>query len=121
MREGRWTRAEIVGNGSESHLLRGKPKQMTKTYYQILKNRKVSISLVVIAVAALAVLLGFARSSKPAQAAPQALEVGVVQVEQKNVPIYSEWIGTTEGMVNAELKAQVTGYLLRQDSRKARL
>ncbi|HEX7331149.1 MAG TPA: efflux RND transporter periplasmic adaptor subunit, partial [Pyrinomonadaceae bacterium] len=63
----------------------------------------------------LAVLLGFARSSKPAQAAPPVLEVGVVQVEQKNVPIYSEWIGTTEGMVNAELKAQVTGYLLRQD------
>lgn len=82
---------------------------------KILKNRKVSISLLVIAVAAIAVLLGFARSSKPAQAAPPALEVGVVQVEQKNVPIYSEWIGTTEGMVNAELKAQVTGYLLRQD------
>jgi len=88
---------------------------MTKNYYQILKDRKISISLVVIAIAALAVLLGFARSSKPAQAAPPALEVGVVQVEQKNVPIYSEWIGTTEGMVNAELKAQVTGYLLRQN------
>jgi membrane fusion protein (multidrug efflux system) len=82
---------------------------------KILKNRKVSISLLVIAVAAVAVLLGFARSSKPAQAAPPVLAVGVVQVEQKNVPIYSEWIGTTEGMVNAELKAQVTGYLLRQD------
>ena len=82
---------------------------------KILKNRKVSISLLVIAVAAVAVLLGLARSSKPAQAAPPVLAVGVVQVEQKNVPIYSEWIGTTEGMVNAELKAQVTGYLLRQD------
>ena len=92
---------------------------MTKTrltaYYQILKNRKVSISLVAIAIIAVAMLLGFARSSKPAQAAPPVLEVGVVQVEQENVPIYSEWIGTTEGMVNAELKAQVTGYLLRQD------
>jgi RND family efflux transporter MFP subunit len=82
---------------------------------KILKNRKVSIPLAVIAVAALALVLGLARSSKPAQAAPPVLEVGVVQVEQKDVPIYSEWIGTTEGMVNAELKAQVTGYLLRQD------
>jgi membrane fusion protein (multidrug efflux system) len=35
-----------------------------------------------------------------------------VQVEQKDVPIYSEWIGTLDGMVNAEIKAQVTGYLL---------
>jgi len=31
------------------------------------------------------------------------------------VPIYKEWIGTTDGMVNAEIKAQVPGYLLRQD------
>ncbi|HEY6215987.1 MAG TPA: hypothetical protein VIW74_04955, partial [Pyrinomonadaceae bacterium] len=82
---------------------------------QILRNRKISVPLIVLAVAALAVVLGFARSSKPAQAAPPVLEVGVVHVEQKNVPIYSEWIGTTEGMVNAQLKAQVTGYLLRQD------
>jgi len=42
-------------------------------------------------------------------------EVQVVQVEQKDVPIYSEWIGTLEGMVNAEIKAEVTGYLLKQD------
>lgn len=78
------------------------------------KTRIVSVSLIVVAVAAVALLLVFARSGKPAQAAPPPLEVAVVSVEQKNVPIYSEWIGTTEGMVNAELKAQVTGYLLRQ-------
>ena len=84
-------------------------------YYTILRKRKLGIFLTLIAVAALAVLLGFARSSKPAQAAPPALEVEVVKVEQQSVPIYSEWIGTTEGMVNAEIKAQVTGYLLRQD------
>ena len=41
--------------------------------------------------------------------------VEVVQVEQKDVPIYSEWIGTTDGMVNADIKAQVSGYLLKQD------
>jgi len=84
-------------------------------YYTILRKRKLGIFLTLIAVAALAVLLGFARSSKPAQAAPPVLEVEVVKVEQQSVPIYSEWIGTTEGMVNAEIKAQVTGYLLRQD------
>jgi membrane fusion protein (multidrug efflux system) len=31
------------------------------------------------------------------------------------VPIYGEWIGTLEGMVNADIKAQVSGYLLKQD------
>src|SRR5262249_26467413 len=40
------------------------------------------------------------------------LEVEVAQVEQKDVPIYTEWIGTLDGMVNAEIKSQVTGYLL---------
>jgi membrane fusion protein (multidrug efflux system) len=41
-------------------------------------------------------------------------EVEVVQVEQKEVPIYGEWIGTLDGFTDADVKAQVTGYLLRQ-------
>ena len=42
-------------------------------------------------------------------------EVQVVAVEQRDVPVYREWIGTLEGMVNAAIKAEVTGYLLSQD------
>jgi len=42
-------------------------------------------------------------------------DVEVVRVEQKDVPIYGEWIGTLDGLVNADVKAQVTGYLLSQD------
>lgn len=42
-------------------------------------------------------------------------DVEVVQVEQKDVPIYDEWIGTLDGFSNADVRAQVTGYLLRQD------
>jgi membrane fusion protein (multidrug efflux system) len=42
-------------------------------------------------------------------------EVEVVAVEQKDVPIYTEWIGTLDGTVNADIKAQVTGYLLTKD------
>ena len=41
--------------------------------------------------------------------------VEVVQVEQRDVPIPTEWIGTTDGVVNADIKAQVSGYLLKQD------
>jgi RND family efflux transporter MFP subunit len=40
--------------------------------------------------------------------------VEVAQVEQKDVPIYGEWIGTLDGYTNADVRAQVTGYLLRQ-------
>ncbi len=42
------------------------------------------------------------------------LNVEVVQVEQKDVPIYGEWIGTLDGFTNADVRAQVTGYLLKQ-------
>ena len=42
-------------------------------------------------------------------------DVMVAQVEQRDVPIYGEWIGTLDGFVNADVRAQVTGYLVRQD------
>ncbi len=51
-------------------------------------------------------------SSTSAQAKP---EVEVVEAVQKDVPIYSEWIGSADGMVNAIIKAQVSGYLMKQN------
>ena len=79
------------------------------------KHKILTFAAAIAAFFVVAGVLAYARSSKPAEAAPKPLEVEVVAVEQTNVPIYKEWIGTTDGMVNAEIKAQVTGYLLRQD------
>src|ERR1700733_6468433 len=58
----------------------------------------------------------FAASRLKSSGAPQggSPDVEVVQVEQKDVPIFGEWIGTLDGFVNADVRAQVTGYLLRQ-------
>jgi RND family efflux transporter MFP subunit len=42
------------------------------------------------------------------------LDVEVVQVEKKDVPIFGEWIGTLDGFTNADVRAQVTGYIMRQ-------
>jgi RND family efflux transporter MFP subunit len=61
-----------------------------------------------------AVSIGCSTSTQGAKTS-EPLVVEVVQVEQKDVPIYSEWVGTTDGVVNADIKAQVSGYLLRQD------
>jgi membrane fusion protein (multidrug efflux system) len=41
--------------------------------------------------------------------------VEVVPVEQRDVPVYREWIGTLDGMVNAAIRAQVAGYLRSQN------
>jgi membrane fusion protein (multidrug efflux system) len=60
-------------------------------------------------------LLSNGCGEKNAQAGkPAAVDVEVVQVERKDMPIYGEWIGTLDGLVNADVKAQVTGYLLKQ-------
>src|SRR6266478_5729347 len=88
---------------------------MSKGLRNIWSKHKVVISAVIATINVISIVIVAGRSTKPAQAAPRPVEVQVVQVEQKDVPIYSEWIGTTDGMVNADIKAQVTGYLLKQD------
>jgi membrane fusion protein, multidrug efflux system len=45
---------------------------------------------------------------------PPPTEVSVAPVVQKDVPVMSEWIGTLDGSVNADIRPKVEGYLLRQ-------
>src|ERR1700693_257629 len=71
----------------------------------------VAVILGVIVIIVIAVVL----RPKPAASAGPPPEVMVTPVQQKDVAIYSEWIGTLDGLVNADVKAQVTGYLLQQD------
>jgi len=41
--------------------------------------------------------------------------VQVTEVIQKDVPVQQEWVGTLDGMVNAQINAQVAGYLVKQN------
>jgi membrane fusion protein (multidrug efflux system) len=66
--------------------------------------------VVLIAVSAFIFLSGSKSRNSPTP--PSAPEVEVVQAQQDDVPIYGEWIGTLDGMVNAEIKSQVSGYLM---------
>lgn len=69
----------------------------------------------VLGLIALALIVGAIAPSKKAMGAPpSAPDVEVVKVQQEDVPIYGEWIGTLDGLVNADVRAQVTGYLLKQ-------
>ena len=43
------------------------------------------------------------------------LQVRVVTATPRDVPIYQQWIGTLDGYPNAQIRAQVSGYLTRQD------
>jgi RND family efflux transporter MFP subunit len=46
---------------------------------------------------------------------PKPPEVEVTEVVQRDVPVYSEWVATLDGYVNAQIKPQVTGYLIKQN------
>jgi len=52
---------------------------------------------------------------KEQKAGPSVPDVEVFTVAQKNVPIYLEWVGTADGVVNATIRAQVQGYLIKQN------
>ena len=69
----------------------------------------------VLCLVVIGLVIGATRPKHVSGAQPgAAADVEVVQVVQKDVPIYREWIGTLDGFTNADVKAQVTGYLMRQ-------
>ena len=58
------------------------------------------------------VLLGC--QSQKADSPPPPAEVEVASIVQQDVPIYSEWVATLDGYVNAQIQPQVNGYLIKQ-------
>src|SRR5919201_416856 len=82
---------------------------MTRMWQHML----ITCTTICLIISALLVAMGRSTPQKMAQAVDLP-EVEVVQVTQQDVPISSEWIGTLDGLVNATIKAQVTGYLRKQ-------
>jgi RND family efflux transporter MFP subunit len=77
-------------------------------------NKKTKTWAVVVLIPAVLFAAGCIRTSSAAGSPPPP-EVQVAPVEQRDVPVYREWIGTLDGMVNAAIKAEVSGYLLSQN------
>jgi membrane fusion protein, multidrug efflux system len=69
-------------------------------------------------VIAIACALGVAACSKPPPPAPPATDVKVAEVGKQDVPVHSEWVGTTDGYINAQIRAKVQGYLLTKGYRE---
>ncbi len=80
-----------------------------------LKNRK---GLVLIMAAIVIVGAGYLymkyRSGMNKEVAAPVPDVTVTVVEKKDVPLIKEWVGTTQGDVNADIHAKVSGYLLKR-------
>src|SRR5580704_12469473 len=80
-------------------------------------KRRINIgaATVLIVIAAIVFINVIRGKSVAAATPPPPPEVQVATVEQRDVPVQREWIGTLNGLVNAAINAEVTGYLLRQD------
>jgi RND family efflux transporter MFP subunit len=73
-------------------------------------------------VTTLFVLIGCKNESGlKAATAPPPPEVLVAEAAQQDVPIYFEWIGTTEGYVNAQIRPRVQGSLRSRDYKEGSL
>ncbi len=84
-------------------------------------KRFISISVlffILLAVSALA-MIGCGRTQAAAPA--PAPEVRVTSVIQQDVPVYSEWVATLDGYVNAQIRPQVSGYIIKQDYKEGSL
>jgi membrane fusion protein, multidrug efflux system len=88
------------------------------------KNRGVgfchaSVLMVMLFGAALLLLSGCKKGQGRETSSP--LTVEVVDVIKKDVPVYSEWIASTDGSVNATIRAQIQGYLTEQNYKEGDL
>ena len=60
-------------------------------------------------------LIAGCSGSKAAAPAPPPPTVEVATVMQRDTPIYSDWIATLDGYVNAEIQPRVSGYIIKQN------
>jgi len=68
-----------------------------------------------------AVLFAGCQKEEKAAGPPAPPSVEVVELNQKDVPIFSEWVGTMDGSVNATIRPQVQGYLIQQNYKEGDL
>lgn len=69
---------------------------------------------------AFAVVVAGCKREESAKAPPPP-EVLVTEAAVRDVPVHREWIGTLDGSENAEIRARVTGYLLRRNYQEGTL
>jgi RND family efflux transporter MFP subunit len=61
------------------------------------------------------------RGNVHAAGPPPAPEVRVAPVIQQDVPVFSEWVATMDGYVNAQIRPQVSGYIIKQEYKEGSL
>ena len=89
----------------------GRPKLLVSRLHRA--RREVQSGRVA-AVLAIGLCLGSSACQKAQSTTQAPVPVIVDHVIEKDVPIYSTWVGTTVGYINAQIRPQVQGFLLKQ-------
>src|ERR1700675_1265634 len=66
-------------------------------------------------------LSGCGNKNTSAAGPPPPMPVSVVKVEPTDVSLTSEWVGTLDGYVNAQIQPQANGYLIKQNYKEGAL
>lgn len=82
-------------------------------------SRQFRSSSNLMALISILVVSGCDKAAPPPPPPPAIVEV--TEVIQKDVPIHQEWVGTLDGMVNAVILAQVSGYLIKQNYQEGQM
>ncbi|PYO04608.1 MAG: efflux transporter periplasmic adaptor subunit, partial [Candidatus Rokuibacteriota bacterium] len=86
-------------------------------------SRAVSLSGVLVGGLMAVVITALSAGCREATTAA-AEPLPTVEIEpaaEEDVPIYGEWVGTTVGYVTAQIRARVSGYLMRQNYKEGTL
>lgn len=93
--------------------------QSSETCFRTVKHVRSVLGMLLIAAGC--VSAGCEKKGQSTVAAPPPPEVLVAAVIQQDVPVYYEWLGTTDGAINAQIRARVQGYLQSRDYREGTL
>jgi RND family efflux transporter MFP subunit len=66
-------------------------------------------------------IFGGCSGGKAAPAPPPPPAVEVATVIERDTPIYSDWVATLDGYVNAEIQPRVSGYVIKQNYQEGAL
>jgi membrane fusion protein (multidrug efflux system) len=106
-----WHRQEIPSLGLREY----KEKAVSDAVHFVFSYVSRLLSAVVFAVLAIVGIFASGCNRGRAASAVPTPEVAVATVEQRDVPVYSEWVATLDGYVNAQIRPQVSGYIIKQN------
>src|SRR5213080_5096480 len=107
-------RAANVEFVREQNKERQRPR-LRSTVQLVISDSKLMKRLIPVAALLIAVSFSAGCSRKPAQVGPPAPEVLVTTVVPKDVPRILERVATLDGFINANINAQVQGYIVSRD------